>query len=54
MVFHLNDVEAMMLATLFPKLHRRYLESPVADWLEGFADWLVAVGYAHEPAHDLY
>ena len=52
MAFHLNDVEAMMLTTLFPKFHRRYLESPIADWLTGFADWLVAVGYAHEPAHD--
>jgi hypothetical protein len=50
--FHLNDVEAMMLTTLFPKFHRRYLECPIADWLTGFADWLVAVGYAHEPAHD--
>jgi integrase/recombinase XerD len=42
----------MMLTTLFPKSHRRYLESPAAGWLEGFADWLVAVGYAHDPAHD--
>ena len=41
-----------MLSTLFPRLHRRYLKSPVADWLVGFADWLVAVGYANQPAHD--
>ena len=41
-----------MLTALFPKYHRRYLESPVAAWLAGFADWLVSVGYAHDPAHD--
>lgn len=41
-----------MLTTLFPKYHQRYLESPVADWLAGFADWLVSAGYAHDPAHD--
>ncbi|CAD6524614.1 hypothetical protein LMG28140_01651 [Paraburkholderia metrosideri] len=41
-----------MLTTLFPRFHQRYLDSPVADWLVGFADWLVAVGYAHDPAHD--
>jgi site-specific recombinase XerD len=51
-VLHLNDVEITMLTTLFPRDHRRYLESPVADWLTGFADWLVSVGYAHDPAHD--
>lgn len=41
-----------MLNALFPKDHQRYLQSPVADWLTGFADWLVSVGYAHKPAHD--
>lgn len=41
-----------MLTTLFPKYHQRYLESPVGNWLAGFADWLVSVGYAHDPAHD--
>lgn len=41
-----------MLTNLFPKYHRRYLASPIADWLTGFADWLVSVGYAHDPAHD--
>ena len=41
-----------MLALLFPKYHQRYLDCPVADWLAGFADWLVSVGYAHDPAHD--
>lgn len=41
-----------MLTALFPKCHRRYLESPVADWLAGFAEWLVSSGYAHDPAHD--
>lgn len=41
-----------MLTTLFPKYHRRYFESPVADWLAGFAGWLLFVGYAHDPAHD--
>ncbi|HYW75618.1 MAG TPA: tyrosine-type recombinase/integrase [Gammaproteobacteria bacterium] len=40
-----------MLTALFPKYHRRYLESPVADWLVEFADWLVAAGYARDPAH---
>ena len=39
-----------MLTALFPKYHRRYLESPVADWLSGFAEWLVSAGYAHDPA----
>lgn len=41
-----------MLTALFPKYHQRYLECPVADWLAGFADWLVSAGYAHDPAHD--
>lgn len=41
-----------MLSALFPKYHQRYLECPVADWLVGFADWLVSAGYAHDPAHD--
>jgi integrase/recombinase XerD len=39
-----------MLSALFPRDHQRYLESPVADWLTGFADWLVSAGYAHDPA----
>ena len=46
------DVETTMLTALFPKYHQRYLECPVADWLAGFADWLVSAGYAHAPAHD--
>jgi len=46
------DVETTMLTLLFPKYHQRYLECPVADWLAGFADWLVSAGYAHDPAHD--
>ncbi len=41
-----------MLTALFPKYHHRYLECPVADWLAGFADWLVFAGYAHDPAQD--
>ena len=41
-----------MLTDLFPRYHQRYLESPAADWLTGFADWLVSAGYAHDPAHD--
>lgn len=41
-----------MLNALFPKDHQRYLQSPVADWLTDFADWLVSAGYAHKPAHD--
>jgi site-specific recombinase XerD len=41
-----------MLTLLFPKYHQRYLDCPVADWLAGFADWLVSAGYAHDPAHD--
>jgi integrase/recombinase XerD len=41
-----------MLSALFPRDHQRYLESPVADWLTGFADWLVSAGYAHDPAYD--
>lgn len=41
-----------MLSELFPKYHRHYAESPVAGWLTGFADWLVSVGYARDPAHD--
>lgn len=41
-----------MLTALFPKYHSRYLASPVAHWLEGFAEWLVATGYAHAPARD--
>lgn len=38
-----------MLTRIFPKTHRRYVESPVGCWLEGFADWLVSVGYARSP-----
>ena len=41
-----------MLTDLFPKYHRRYAESLVADWLAGFADWLVSAGYARDPAHN--
>ena len=46
------DMETTMLTALFPKYHHRYLECPVADWLAGFADWLVFAGYAHDPAQD--
>ena len=38
-----------MLTALFPKYHQRYLECPVADWLAGFADWLVSAGYPTSP-----
>jgi integrase/recombinase XerD len=41
-----------MLTTLFPKYHQRYRDCPVANWLAGFAEWLVSTGYAHDPAHD--
>ena len=41
-----------MLDQLFPKYHRRFTQSPAAPWLQSFADWLVAQGYAHDPAHD--
>ena len=38
------NVETTMLTALFPKCHRRYLESPVAGWLADFADWLAREG----------
>ncbi len=41
-----------MLKQLFPKHHTRFTESPAAPWLQSFAEWLVAEGYAHDPAHD--
>ncbi len=41
-----------MLKQLFPKYHTRYTESRAAPWLQSFAEWLVAEGYAHDPAHD--
>ena len=41
-----------MITDLFPKYYQQYTESPVANWLVGFADWLESVGYAHDPAHD--
>ena len=41
-----------MLTQLFPRYHRRFTQSPAAPWLQSFADWLVAQGYAHNPAHD--
>ena len=41
-----------MLKRLFPKYHTRFKESPAAPWLQSFAEWLVAEGYAHDPAHD--
>jgi integrase/recombinase XerD len=41
-----------MLDQLFPKYHHRFTQSPAAPWLQSFADWLVAQGYAHDPAHD--
>lgn len=52
MVVHLNEMVTTMLTALFPRYHQRYLESPVADWLTGFAEWLVSAGYAHDAAHD--
>lgn len=39
-----------MLTKLFRRDHQRYLQSPVAHWLSGFAEWLVATGYARDPA----
>ena len=39
-----------MLKQLFPKYYPKYIESPVASWLQDFAEWLVAEGYAHDPA----
>lgn len=41
-----------MLDQLFPKYHPRFTQSPVAPWLQSFAEWLVTQGYAHDPAHD--
>ena len=38
-----------MLKQLFPRYHRRYTASLVAPWLHGFAEWLVAEGYARDP-----
>jgi integrase/recombinase XerD len=35
-----------MLAQLFPRYYARYVNSPVAYWLEEFADWLESTGYA--------
>ncbi len=44
-------MEVVMLNQLFaPRLLYRYSESPVADWLEAFASWLLASGYARCPA----
>lgn len=40
-----------MLDQLFaPRWLRRYSESPVADWLTRFANWLILSGYARRPA----
>ena len=39
-----------MLTQLFPKYHPRYTASPSAHWLDAFADWLIANGYAPQPA----
>lgn len=39
-----------MLKELFPKQHTRYTDSPTAHWLQSFAEWLVAEGYAHNSA----
>jgi len=41
-----------MLAELFPKYHRRYEQSRFAADLEGFASWLLAVGYSRENTCD--
>jgi len=41
------EMEVIMLAQLFPKVHRSYSNSPVALLLEGFADWLTSEGYAN-------
>lgn len=40
-----------MLNQLFaPRKLRPYSESPVADWLSRFAEWLILSGYARRPA----
>jgi site-specific recombinase XerD len=39
-----------MLKQLFPKYHTRYTESSASPWLQSFAEWLVAEGYAYHPA----
>ena len=41
-----------MLTKLFPKVHRRYEQSPFVTDLEEFASWLLAVGYSRENTCD--
>jgi integrase/recombinase XerD len=39
-------MEVTMFTQLFVRDHRRYAESPVVYWLEGFASWLTAEEYS--------
>jgi len=41
-----------MLQQLFPKYHSRFTQSSAAHLLQGFAEWLIQQGYAHDPAHN--
>lgn len=41
-----------MLSELFPRVHQRYEQSPVAVELKKFAAWLLAVGYSRENTCD--
>ncbi|PHS02220.1 MAG: integrase [Leeuwenhoekiella sp.] len=41
-----------MLQQLFPKYHSRFTQSSAAPLLQGFAEWLIQQGYAHDPAHN--
>jgi integrase/recombinase XerD len=43
-------MEITMLKQLFPKCHTRYTESSASLWLQSFAEWLVAEGYAYHPS----
>lgn len=40
----------VILKQLFPRRSSRYLNSPAVFWLNSFAEWLIAQGYAHTPA----
>jgi len=39
----------LFLKQLFSRRSSRYLNSPVVFWLNSFAEWLIAEGYAHLP-----
>lgn len=41
-----------MLEQLYPRYHRRFEAYAHVDELRAFANWLVDVGYGHDPAHD--